>query len=498
MRKILIHLPLVGRLLAAVIIPCVAAAQASLPVAATRRIHQLGTAFVRENPHVGLAIGVVYRGQTTSYPFGQATLASAAPPTARTRFELASFSKTFASLLLAKAVVAGKISLTADIRRYLPGQYPNLAYQGRPIRVVDLVTLTSGLPDNVPELALAPGMPPDSLAFHWARALPTYSPAQFYAYLHTVRLSRPPGQEPGHSNVAAQLVGYLLEQVYHQPYAVLLRRGIEQPLGMRSGLAPATAAQPVAVGYNAQRQRMPRMVGPTFQPVVSLAYSSNDLLRYVAYQVAEADPAVRLTHRPGWGTLATQAIGFNWSLNRTVEGQRALHTSGSSFGYASYCDLYPAARLGVVVQVNQTGPDLEGRLQQLAQQVAEAIQGPSRALQALQAGLTAAHYRQPARVLATVRRRYPSLHLTEDYLNQWGGGLMFQGKRAEAAGIFQLAVALFPTSWNAHDSLGWAYAELGQRPQAIASYERSVQLNPHNTEGIEQLTKLRQNEPATH
>ena len=76
-------------------------------------------------------------------------------------------------------MIAGKISLTADIRRYLPGQYPNLVYQGQPIRVADLVNLTSGLPDNVPELALAPGMPPDSLAFHLARVLPTYSSAQF-------------------------------------------------------------------------------------------------------------------------------------------------------------------------------------------------------------------------------------------------------------------------------------------------------------------------------
>jgi D-alanyl-D-alanine-carboxypeptidase/D-alanyl-D-alanine-endopeptidase len=144
-------------------------------------------------------------------------------------------------------------------------------------------------------------------------------------------------------------VGYLLERVYGQPYAALLQRQIEQPLGMQNGLAPATAAQPVAEGYNPQHQRMPRMLGPMYHPVAALTYSADDLLHYVAYQVAEADPAVRLTHRPKWGTLATQAIGFNWSLNRTVEGQRALHASGSSFGYASYCDLYPAARLGVVV-----------------------------------------------------------------------------------------------------------------------------------------------------
>jgi D-alanyl-D-alanine-carboxypeptidase/D-alanyl-D-alanine-endopeptidase len=133
----------------------------------------------------------------------------------------------------------------------------------------------------------------------------------------------------------------------------------------------------------------------------------------------------------------------------------------------------------------------------LAQQVAEAVQGSSRALQALQTGLVAAHYQHPARVLAAVRRRYPALHLTEDYLNQWGGTLLDQGKRRAVVGIFQLAVALFPTSWNAHDSLGGAYAELGQRAQARASYARSVQLNPHNNWGLEQLTKLRDSQPAT-
>jgi tetratricopeptide (TPR) repeat protein len=99
-------------------------------------------------------------------------------------------------------------------------------------------------------------------------------------------------------------------------------------------------------------------------------------------------------------------------------------------------------------------------------------------------------------VLAAVRRRYPTLHLTEYYLNQWGARLFSQRQRQAGVAIFKLAVALFPSSWNAHDSLARAYADLGQRPQAIASYARSVQLSPHNTWGVEQLAHLRKAKPT--
>ena len=45
---------------------------------------------------------------------------------------------------------------------------------------------------------------------------------------------------------------------------------------------------------------------------------------------------------------------------------------------------------------------------------------------------------------------------------------------------------------NVYDSLGEAYAVHGDRELAIRNYERSIELNPRNTGGIEALSKLRE------
>ena len=48
-----------------------------------------------------------------------------------------------------------------------------------------------------------------------------------------------------------------------------------------------------------------------------------------------------------------------------------------------------------------------------------------------------------------------------------------------------------PNSFNVFDSLGEAYALAGNKKLAIENYEKSMQLNPKNTNGEEALAKLK-------
>ena len=48
----------------------------------------------------------------------------------------------------------------------------------------------------------------------------------------------------------------------------------------------------------------------------------------------------------------------------------------------------------------------------------------------------------------------------------------------------------FPRSGNVHDSLGEAYLKAGQKDLAIASYRRSLALNPSNQNARDVLKKL--------
>jgi imidazolonepropionase-like amidohydrolase len=60
-----------------------------------------------------------------------------------------------------------------------------------------------------------------------------------------------------------------------------------------------------------------------------------------------------------------------------------------------------------------------------------------------------------------------------------------------AVAVLRLVAALFPVSWTAHDALGEAYMMNGNVDRAIASYERSLELNPANGGAVSALHKLR-------
>ena len=75
-------------------------------------------------------------------------------------------------------------------------------------------------------------------------------------------------------------------------------------------------------------------------------------------------------------------------------------------------------------------------------------------------------------------------------LNSLGYQLVGQKKLSEAIRIFQLNVEAYPKSSNVYDSLGEAYLEAGNKPQAIANYQIALQLNPKNRTASSALQKL--------
>jgi hypothetical protein len=79
----------------------------------------------------------------------------------------------------------------------------------------------------------------------------------------------------------------------------------------------------------------------------------------------------------------------------------------------------------------------------------------------------------------------------EDEINMVGYRLLASKKNEQAIRIFKINTEFFPKAWNTYDSLGEAYMINGDKKQAIANYERSLKLNPQNTNGKEFLEKLK-------
>lgn len=72
--------------------------------------------------------------------------------------------------------------------------------------------------------------------------------------------------------------------------------------------------------------------------------------------------------------------------------------------------------------------------------------------------------------------------------------LYFWGNVDHAIKIFKLNVKNHPQSFNVYDSLGEAYMVNGQIEYAIKNYEKSLELNPDNTNALEILEQLKKKE----
>ena len=469
----------------------------AVPLALSGMANAAGTAdpigslvadFVRGGRADAVSAAVIHGGRTRFHSAGVIARDARAPATERSVYEIGSISKTFTGLLLAHAIQEGRAAAADDVRRYLSPGYDNLVRADRPVRLIDLVDTTSALPDNLPDGRQAlVGAKPEQVPFIAAKLLDGYTSQALMADLRTASLVDKPGAVPRHSNVASQLLGIVLERIYGRPYDALLAKYIERPLGMGSGGgAPPPAL--VAMGYDPAGPATPPLTAPVVRAAGGLRYSATDMARYLAAQLAARDPAIALTHAPVWGSPDTGAIGFHWKIAKTADSQVYLRHGGGTFGFSSYCDFYPKQGYGIVLLANRAR--LEDALQSTADAAHEALFGPPRGLSVLKVALEQGHYADVGATVADVRRRFPELHLNEDYVNNWGYGLVGARRPAEAKALFGYNVAEHPDSWNAHDSYAEALAATGDKAQAIAEYRRSLALNPANDNARKMIERI--------
>jgi glyoxylase-like metal-dependent hydrolase (beta-lactamase superfamily II) len=79
----------------------------------------------------------------------------------------------------------------------------------------------------------------------------------------------------------------------------------------------------------------------------------------------------------------------------------------------------------------------------------------------------------------------------ENALNALGYRFLQSRRTAEAVAVFEILAETFPESWNAWDSLAEAYLRLEDQDKAEKYYAKSVELNPDNQNGKDNLSEIR-------
>lgn len=326
-----------------------------------------------------VSIGVVYRGQAFVGHRGELEDGKANPPDNETVYEIGSLSKTFAGTLMARAVLEKKLDLDDDIRKYLSGSYPNLAYLDQPIRIKHLLSHTSGLPNMLPLEAsvVLQDFTSHSTPGKLDEVYRNYGQADFLRDLHDVKITESPGHKYSYSSVGTELTAHILEAVYGTDYESLLVGYFSSEVGMTSTRIVLGKEQggKLAIGYHSDNA-VPTSVMPKLPWGASGNVKSTvpDMLKYMKFQLG-GNGIVAESHREIVRFDNEFAISYFWNINT---GNANLGTYYSHHGGVprSQCYVYivPEYDLGLFIITNQSGDKtasvMEAALDELLEVVA--------------------------------------------------------------------------------------------------------------------------------
>lgn len=305
------------------------------------------------------SIAVVYRGKEFIVHAGELETGKANRPTDATLYEIGSVSKTFAGLLLANAVIEGRVKLDEPVQRYLPAVYSNLQSGGEPIRLRHLITHTSGLPGMLPLQVntvlkdFTDHGTPGKLNLAYAN----YGQPQFWKDLHQVDIDGPLGKNYAYSSVGTELVAHALERIYGEPYESLLAKFLAREAGMHDVrlLLPADAVGRLAPGYHSDNP-----VPTTPMPQLPWGAAGNlkatmpDMVKYLRLQLG-SHPAVSESHKPLVRFEDDFSIGYFWNIGQSRQlGTHFVHHGGVPRAQC-YAYIVPKYELAVFIITNQSG-----------------------------------------------------------------------------------------------------------------------------------------------
>jgi CubicO group peptidase (beta-lactamase class C family) len=315
---------------------------------------------------------IVYNGG-----FGTRDLRTRQPVTTRTRFRIASNTKSMTSFLLARYVDDGLARWNARAVDLWPEfRAPNRRLTSS-LRLADLLGMGTGIAESATiEFFLSGGEDSAIDVLHSIPYLPVIAPPRTTYFYNNSLVSAAP--------FLVMLANGTRPAVLAEHYAAEVRRLVFGPIGMRDSAVasdPRPLTSDFATGYQidlfGDYRRVPFVSIDGQGPAGSAMSSSTDMARYLITQmqlgvtpdgrrIASARNVER-THRPGIRVPpdATNALPsvllpdttamhycLGWFDQRFKDGRQLLWHAGGIDGFGSFMGFFPRERVGFVFLTN--------------------------------------------------------------------------------------------------------------------------------------------------
>lgn len=332
----------------------------------TGGVTELGRAFekvieefrVKDRLAPGMGVAIVKNGKIDLLKgYGVCEVGKSDSVDIHTVFRLASLSKGFTALLVAKMAEEGLLDFDDPVVDYLPKlQLSNPAYTQQ-LTIRHLLSHTTGLPRHTFGNLIEAEVP--------------YQ--QMVNQLRTVPLTGPPGRLFAYQNVSFALLGDICEKVGKKKFSVLLDEYIFKPFGMHNSSSThrAIMINPNVAEPHSYSSKKPIEMDPEYyavSPSAGVNASITDMAKYMLALLRHhpeliSNDVLDEMYKPNiqlnqdnrysitWKKLRRAEYGLGWRVF-DYDGITILHHSGFVNGYRAEIALCPDLDLGITVLTN--------------------------------------------------------------------------------------------------------------------------------------------------
>ena len=318
-----------------------------------QKIDSITKGYFEKSGGIGISIGFIHNNEEYYTAYGTLSKDSKTAINKNSVFEIASITKIITGSLIAHAELDGKLKLNDYIDSYLPEQYVLHDNLRNKIRISDLASHQSGLPDiDFGELiASNPQQPVSSVTQN--TLLKMVNSCDALIDYGTYR----------YSTLGYALLGQILETSYGRSYGALVNEKIVLPLQLTNTLTQDFQVPNRTKGYNPEGGEQEFFNWNITAPAGQLKSTASDMITYLKALLkpeSTFSKAALLTETKFY-TDGNRNMGLG--LQIAEDGDNILYLkSGDSMGQSSMLCYNRADNWGIIILLNHRNSPLRQEL----------------------------------------------------------------------------------------------------------------------------------------
>ncbi|ELR68780.1 Beta-lactamase [Fulvivirga imtechensis AK7] len=302
---------------------------------------------LKEGEIPGMSLVVIYGGEVVIKSYGYADLESRKKLTEETLFQLASCSKAFTALAVAKLQKDGYLNPESKVSEFLP--WFVVYYKGKKVDITisQLLHHTSGIPWNT-----IAKIPESNAQDALERTVKT---------LIGIKLHRYPGKQYEYATINYDILALIIEKVTGETFETYMQEEIFNPLGLNStSVGIPSDSSFMAKGYKLGFFRPREYHAPIYKGNNAAGYivsNANDMSEWLKMQmqmreVQMYDDLIKMTHQRD---ESVAPMGMSWYAGGwqvSISGDGVVYHEGMNPNFTSFVGFNAKKKYGVVLLAN--------------------------------------------------------------------------------------------------------------------------------------------------